>query len=534
MRERLIEDWLAKVGERGFEVPFAQLLVNKGHRVLRMGHSPIEHGKDIITRDGKGYLHAYQLKQGSVGLKEWERIRPQIVALVESGIDHPNAANERFQPWLVISGEFSAPVLSRISADNLTWKRRGLRPLKVTSGKELLADFATLSTDFWPVELPEIKSFIALYQNSGTAFIDKSALSVFCINLLNGGGRVKAEVARRIAAWNIFGSYLLSSSYAAANHWAIVEGWTVISSHIAWGASRHRLPKKAWMPSFQLAQSAAMSALEKMKDESLAENALDPRNLEWDEITRVRSTYALGAVSAWFLARGSNADSADLVRAASFTRNLISGKRTLIWGESAMPFLVMAVLFLSNSTGDRLDEALLLSLIGVLSTANGRRSKNGLADPYVDADAELEGHLRSFQKSLPQSRKHIGRAYTLEGLVFLAARRLLRSQLESQWRAITYVDFVKFVPRRLEDLLLWRADDGSLDSRQPARPESWARLLTASRSKDYLNNLPVAVLQHPQFALLFALVFPQRLTTDLMLFLDDTFRLGRGAEATQP
>jgi hypothetical protein len=528
VRERLIEDWLAKIGERGFEVPFSQVLVTKGHKLLRMGHSPIEHGKDIITRDLKGRLHAYQLKQGSLGLKEWEKIRPQVVALVESGIDHPNVGNERFKPWLVISGEFSAPVLDRISADNLTWKRRGLPALEVIGGKALLAEFSALSTDFWPVALPEIQAFITLYQNSGTGFIDKAAYSTFCLALLQGGGTVRAEVARRISSLNIFVSYLLSSAYAKENHWAAVEGWTIACSHIAWVAAKHHLPRKAWGASFDLALNAAMSALEKMKTEALAENALNPRTLEWDEITRVRSTYAAGAVAAWFLAQHETADSEEIARAVAFVRRLVTERRTLIWGESAIPFLVAVVLFLGNTSGDRLDDGLLLSLVRSVATANGRRSRQGLADPYEDADSVLTRLLRRMKKAGPHPRTHTGRAYTLEGLVFLAARRLLKGPLDAQWAGITYVDFIKFIPKRLDDFLLWHADKGSLDSRQPGRPQSWAGLLAMVRSQDYQKNLPDAVRDNPLFALLFALVVPHRFTSDLTLYLDDTFRLRFG------
>lgn len=222
MRERLLEDWLGKIGERGFEVPFSQVLATKGHKILRMGHSPIEHGKDIITRDAKGHLNAYQLKQGAIDIKEWERIHPQLVALVEGAIDHPNVGNERCQPWLVISGAFSTPVLDRISSHNQIWKRRKLPTLKVISGSELLTDFSSLSKDFWPVEIPEIQAFITLYQQAGDAFIDKGSYSKFCLGLIKTGGSIKAEVARRISALNIFISYLLSNAYAVGNHWAVV------------------------------------------------------------------------------------------------------------------------------------------------------------------------------------------------------------------------------------------------------------------------------------------------------------------------
>lgn len=524
MRARLLEDWLDKIGERGFEVPFLQVLVTQGHKVLRMGHSPIEHGKDIITRDAKRRLHAYQLKQGSLDLKEWENIYPQVVALVETAVDHPNVGAERYQPWLVISGSFSIPVLNRITTHNQVWKRRGLPILKVISGKELLAEFSNLSSDFWPVELVEIEAFIALFQKPGTAFIDKAGYAKFCMKLLKGGGSVKAEVARRISALNIFVSYLLSKAYAAGNHWAAVEGWTVAGSHILWAAKKWNLPQKHWIAAFELAHGAALTALAKLKDETLADNAMDPRTLEWDEITRARGTYVAGAVSAWFLVQGAKADTVDSKRGYYFVRALTSERRTLIWGESAIPFYIAMVIFLGNAGGDRLDEGLLLSLVQMLTSTNGRRSRQGLADPYEAADEVLERSLRRIKNSSPQPRMHTGRAFTLEGLVFLCARRLLKVPLEVCWPAITYVDFVQFIPDELNDFLLWHVDEGSLDSRQPERPQSWTKLLATSRSKDYRRNLPTALLDRPQFAILFALVYPQRLTPDLVLLLDDTLR----------
>ena len=526
MRARLLEDWLAKIGERGFEVPFSQVLVTQGHKVLRMGHSPIEHGKDIITRDAKRLLHAYQLKQGSVDLKEWEKIYPQVVALVETAVDHPNVGRERFQPWLVISGSFSAPVLDRISNHNKEWKRRGLPTLKVICGKELLAEFSNLASDFWPVALQEIEAFIALYQKPGRAFIDKAGYAKFCLDLINGGGTVKAEVARRLSALNIFVSYLLSKAYATGNHWAVVEGWTVAGSHILWAAKKWNLPQKQWMAAFDLAQSAALSALAKLKDEALVEKAMDPHTLEWDEITRVRGTYVAGAVSAWFLVQSTTVDATEIKRGYDYVRGLTGGRRTLIWGESSMPFYVAMVTFLSNAGGDRLDEGLLLSLVRMLAATNGRRSRQGLADPYEDADAALESALRRMKNTTPRPRTHTGRAFTLEGLVFLCARRLLKVPLETHWPAITYVDFVKFIPDELNDFLLWHVDKGSLDSRQPGR--SWMKLLATVRSKDHLQKLPPALLDRPVFALLFALVFPQRLTSDLVLFLDDSLRVSFG------
>ena len=65
MNERLVEDWLTKASERSYQTPFAQALLADGMQVLRVGHGPHEHGKDIIAIDPNGGVHAYQLKDGN-------------------------------------------------------------------------------------------------------------------------------------------------------------------------------------------------------------------------------------------------------------------------------------------------------------------------------------------------------------------------------------------------------------------------------------------------------------------------------------
>ena len=47
----------------------------------------------------------------------------------------------------------------------------------------------------------------------------------------------------------------------------------------------------------------------------------------------------------------------------------------------------------------------------------------------------------------------------------------------------------------------------------------------------FRRNLPAPLLDRPEFALLFALVYPQRLTSDLVLFLDDSLRLSFGGSS---
>ena len=74
--ERIVEQWLTRSGERGFEVPFAQLLASEGYRVLQGPvHHPYEHGKDIVAIDPSGRLCAFQLKGGDIHLTDFEKIQ---------------------------------------------------------------------------------------------------------------------------------------------------------------------------------------------------------------------------------------------------------------------------------------------------------------------------------------------------------------------------------------------------------------------------------------------------------------------------
>src|SRR6266516_461078 len=111
MNERLVEDWLAKANERLYQTPFAQSLIAEGMEVLRVAHSPHEHGKDVIARDFAGKIHEYQLKDGDLDIKEFEKDLGQITALVETQVEHPAISRQpRHQPWLMVSGQISVPL----------------------------------------------------------------------------------------------------------------------------------------------------------------------------------------------------------------------------------------------------------------------------------------------------------------------------------------------------------------------------------------------------------------------------------------
>ena len=169
MKERLVEDWLIRINERGYEVPFCQSLLTKGYRVVRCGHSPTEHGKDVLAVAPDGAVCAYQLKAEDFSQAEVNKYHDQINMLVETRPIHPGLSSSfDYRPFLVTTGEFKPPAISVINELNVGWRHRNLPSLGVISGRDLHVDFVSLSSDFWPVEAPAVRHFRELYLVDGT------------------------------------------------------------------------------------------------------------------------------------------------------------------------------------------------------------------------------------------------------------------------------------------------------------------------------------------------------------------------------
>jgi hypothetical protein len=210
VRERLVADWLTKAGERGgLDVAFGQLLLSEGCRILRLGHSPTEAGKDIIAVAKNRQLRAYQIKAGDIDLKEFESIQGQVTNLVEASIRHPSVApGSKHFPFLVTTGKFTLPVEETVQGLNDSWRRRGYEPLILIRGTELLPQFMELASDFWPAEPNEVRQFLTLYMAEGKGDLARAEFARFLRGILLERKMSKPIVARRIAAVGLFASYI--------------------------------------------------------------------------------------------------------------------------------------------------------------------------------------------------------------------------------------------------------------------------------------------------------------------------------------
>jgi hypothetical protein len=425
---------------------------------------------------------------------------------------------------LATTGNFSPPAETWTKGFNDSWKRRRLKPLRLLGGPQLQARFLALSEDFWPVEPPSLRDFLTLYLSEGRGDLNQRLFCEFLRGLLPEKRLSKSEAQRRIAAVNLFSSYLHHSFERNKDHWSLFCGWTIVAAHERWFAEVQHLSSATWRSSISLAKSAAHAALTNLTKEALTEKALLPQGTELDDYTRIRNTVTAAAIAAWHLIEWRNSrPTPDAGAAHAKIHRLCERDRLLFWGESALPHCLSISLFLERRGLSTLSEDLLLRILAALASRN-RQTTSG--EGILGADISPDDALLSILKRLKEKPKDLGkkakRSAAAEPLVHLLARRLRRQALSSLWSDLTDVGLASFLPDRPHDILLWHCSEGKEHTGKFKRPQSW-RDLCEDAAKRGPDNLPSALIEDPDFALSFALAYPHRLNVDLVGALDNWF-----------
>jgi hypothetical protein len=519
MRERIVEDWLSRINERGYQAAFAQILAAKGDKVLRLSHSPYEHGKDVLSVTSAGEVHAYQLKGGDIGLKEWEKGYAQVCALVETLPVHPSLpAHYTYRPRLVTNGTFSDPTLDRIHQTNASWERRGLPKLELRDGRWMHRELTSLSTDFWPINPPDVRLFRALYLVDGRGDFDPQAFARFMRVILFGEFTV-TDLERRAAAANIFCSYILGEFYGQNDHWSVFRGWTMTAAAIACARERTAAENVPMHASFILARDAAEDALNSLSKECRDQDAFKPTRLEWDEYTRVRNTVALGvwAASCLLNLKDQESGTACVERMKSFLRE----RRIVFWGESAFPFICSMAWLLEQREEVEQSERLLVDWLMAIINKQQPESEDPLPDPYVSAEDVLKQMAEKVSDDGPSRRKAI-QSYSLFPLVLLLVRRDHRELLSEVWKRLSRITMSVFEYESPAGYLEWTCEKGIERDFIFMQPQSY-RELDDLASKPPTHKLPSALREDLRFRLMFFLAFPHRLAWSIVGSLDHEF-----------
>lgn len=527
MKERVVENWLTSVNERTMEVPFCQLLLGEGHRVVHLSrHGEMEQGKDVLTIDPDGQPCAFQLKDargGKITQSDWETFKGQVERLVELPIAHPSVPQGvPHRAFLVTNGELDEPVRLEIVGRNRLWAERGYPELEVTVKRDLLLRFQSLQTDFWPVEPREVNTLLQLFLAHGAACLDKAKVASFLRATLPMDTEAvsKAECRRAIASAAVFASYALHPYQLKENHVAEIEGWVIYAAYLLGLAERHELEEQYWQGSLDIAEFAIFQALLNLCEELRGRSHLIEGSGPADPpFYRPRVTWLCGLLAAfglWRLSRGEHGEIDDFLKEFVVTYE----DKLLLWGEGALPQFLATIWYLRHALGTWEPDGMLASLISAVTQASVAPGGIGIPDPYHGVEEVGVNNL-----GLNGNRWHesfAGRSYGLETLVQLFARRNWRQRMRWLWPDVSRLGYCTFVPRKLWQFYLWRSEEGELNTRQPNRTQSWSELRQISEHVAE-NSIPRLLRERPWILMLFLIVYPHRLSPEPAKMLNSYF-----------
>lgn len=241
---RAIEDWLANATERGYQAAFCHLLNSMGYAVVHSTtHGPAEEGKDVIAKDARGRVFAFQLKRGNINVHQWRKIKSEIEELTEYPIRHPSINKRaKWQPVLVTNGDINEHVSGRIENINTILEQRGFKKLIAWSKSELLMKFVKHARGFIPTPITDFHRLLGMSIEDGKGFINKEKLDIILKSILpldhNSKSKKPKLAIKSIKPAAVITEFALGGFDRAGNHFGKLEAYTMLTSYL-WATTIH-------------------------------------------------------------------------------------------------------------------------------------------------------------------------------------------------------------------------------------------------------------------------------------------------------
>lgn len=511
MIERIFDNWLTSASERSFQLALVQLLIAEGHEIIHVStHGAGEHGKDIISKDGDGRYHAYQLKvTDAVDLPKgaWRDMREEVYEVSEVRIEHPSVIpGSEHTGWFVINSGLTPDVSAEIETRNREYRDKGMRELRTILKGEvrtrLLKEFASLL----PEEPAEFQQFLSLYLANGNAPLDKAKFAKLVASALPEAGQIsKKEERRRIAGATLLSLYALHPYIRQQNHVAVIDGLVIVAASILRWVALRGVQDKTWQDSFTILMDVLDDVFTDLEKEVLAREDVfvEGQPLVDEPYYRYRITKLLGYLAGWqvfrFLRKGQPPNGTAI-------GHILQAKdsKLLLWGETAVPQFLMLGWF-RECIAQAVSGEHLLTLLQAIVEKNDPSSDDGLPSPYYSETQVLETKL---MLAPPFDETFVGRSFTLRSVVDVLVRRENREPLSTIWKQLSQIYCVEFTPSKLHDYLAWHVEKGRENARFFEVPQGWTKL---KEEADRLHELPKVIDENRFFLPLFLLVYPHRL-----------------------
>lgn len=484
--ERAVAHWLTEANERNYQLPFAQVLMSEGYTVIQIStHGQLEEGKDIVAKDRRGHIHAYQMKGGNITIPVWRSIKEEVQELIELPISNPSVPKTAsYTSYLVTNGRVSEGVRRQIdvrNADNKA-KNRKYSFLRTIELDELTKRFIDAERQLWPSRLADTRQFLNLLASDGTGLFPKQAFYEFLETWMFQPKTSLSDVRGLISASVIVTAQLAQPFESARNWFAVFECWTCLSAAILRLAAKNDLQIQEWTRSLDMAMAGITDALSNLEEECLSR----PNLLEGSPVGdggflyKARAVMVMGALSVLELSEVAAGQKKEygLVFKSWMLDNI---KHLWYWGESAFPYYVGIIQYLESTDEKDRAKSILEQLLLRTVSCNPPDSPGGIPDPYVPV-SDVISNILGVQDDLMDLRQFTGLSYALEAIVQMIVRRDYRDLLEKSWPAISRVQFAELTPDDPADYFSWHAAKGVHRSHFPNATQSYGELQSQSRS----------------------------------------------------
>lgn len=225
MLERLLEGWLDKINERGYQPAFCTALSAQGYTIVHnTRHSPIELGKDVIARAPDGKLFAFQLKGdpgGRMGARAFRELIPQLDALVTMAWSDEPPANQF--PILVTNGYVEEEARLACDQYNKQHVAAGRNPLEIWDRGQMFKMVRDQVQGLFPTEPELIRRFLNLHSSSGTATLPVDEVQRFFLDLYPTGVPNEHALARASFAAAIMSEVMAGNFAEDLNHFELIK-----------------------------------------------------------------------------------------------------------------------------------------------------------------------------------------------------------------------------------------------------------------------------------------------------------------------
>jgi hypothetical protein len=512
MIERAIENWLINTNELSFQIPFCQVLISQGHEILYTSpHGSLEFGKDIISKDKKGNVHAYQLKTGNITLAVWDSIHREVMEdLVNTPCDHPNV--DKSVPHLshlVANGNISDNVFQRIDKANQT--KTNHTKLETINKDQLLKMFLDKKGTFLPKSFEGFSKFLELFMADGTAIFPKKEFFYFIQNNILEKEGQKSKKLNSIFSSVILTNNILNNFENKHNYYAKLEAWTVLYFTLIGFIEQQNISDKKINSTMNIIKKEILENMNKITDEFLErKNLLEGMPFgDGDLMYKARVTMILGAVCCNKVYFNSEFDK-------KLHKKIIDNLKYLwFWGEASFSSLFFIIKYLEKNDLQKQSYGIINDILKAILKHNEFRSKEqAIPNPYYDINSILEFNLCGNEIDFKQFKSN---SFILNPLIEMIARREGKKPLEQNWRKISHIQISKFIPNKAHESFYFWNKQGSNYSNFPKQTQSWTELQQISKSEVSFELFT----KNKELLPCFFMIYPHRISEELVKCIDE-------------